>query len=304
MNIGNKLQSIRIEHGMTQAEFADKFNVSRQTVSNWENNKNYPELDTLCKISEEYGISLDTFLKDDQEYISHIDKATIQATRSIKWLRLLIPAVILLLIAAIAFALHQDIIDPTEVAKLPGIDDKEYEYPVNEYGQTYGLDWAGDDYEKHAPDLIKAEGVNGKTGYVKRSDLDDYEWAEVKNPEDAVAYMNKKNQRQGKNYYRIIPVFEKDGITEIDQFWIYDGAGDNSAGPNTDIDANCRKVTVPDLLGLTREEAEEKLSNVGLTVGNVYYKTNNSKKGKIASQNPTAGSVVVKGNSVDISIDN
>ena len=43
MDIGNKIQKIRADHNMTQAEFADKFHVSRQTVSNWENNKNYPD---------------------------------------------------------------------------------------------------------------------------------------------------------------------------------------------------------------------------------------------------------------------
>ena len=47
MDIGNKIQKIRTEQGMTQAEFADKFHVSRQTVSNWENNKNYPDLSIL-----------------------------------------------------------------------------------------------------------------------------------------------------------------------------------------------------------------------------------------------------------------
>ena len=47
MDIGNKIQAIRTENGMTQAEFAEKFNVTRQSVSNWENNKHYPDLDTL-----------------------------------------------------------------------------------------------------------------------------------------------------------------------------------------------------------------------------------------------------------------
>ena len=75
MDIGNKIQRIRADQGMTQAEFADKFHVSRQTVSNWENNKNYPDLSILRSISDEYAISFDTLLKDDVEYISHIDNA-------------------------------------------------------------------------------------------------------------------------------------------------------------------------------------------------------------------------------------
>ena len=73
MDIGNKIQAIRTESGMTQAEFAEKFNVTRQSVSNWENNKHYPDLDTLCKISDEYNVSFDILLKEDREYVSHRD---------------------------------------------------------------------------------------------------------------------------------------------------------------------------------------------------------------------------------------
>ena len=83
MDIGNKIQAIRTESGMTQAEFAEKFNVTRQSVSNWENNKHYPDLDTLCKISDEYNVSFDVLLKEDREYVSRIDKTTNQAVKAI-----------------------------------------------------------------------------------------------------------------------------------------------------------------------------------------------------------------------------
>ena len=67
MDIGKKIQAIRNGYGMTQAEFADKFHVARQTVSNWENNKDYADLGTLCQIRDEYGVSFDILLKEDQE---------------------------------------------------------------------------------------------------------------------------------------------------------------------------------------------------------------------------------------------
>ena len=146
MDIGNKIQAIRTDHGMTQAEFADKFHVARQTVSNWENNKNYPDLGTLCQISDEYGVSFDILLKEDQEYISRIDKTSDQAVKAVKGIKILIPLVIILLIAAIAFAIHQNRLGSFESGPLPGTDDPNYVYPVNENGQTYGLDWMGDDY--------------------------------------------------------------------------------------------------------------------------------------------------------------
>lgn len=232
MDIGNKIQTIRTDNGMTQAEFAEKFNVTRQSVSNWENNKNYPDLDTLCKISDEYNVSFDVLLKEDREYVSRIDKTTNQAVKATRGLKILIPLVILLLIAGALIIIHQNKMGSNGGVILPGEKDKEYKYAVNESGQTYGLDWTGNDYEEHAPDLIAAQGVNGRNGYVKRIDLEEAEGdGLVNSPEEAVEYMKRKDQRKGDNYYIVIPVFKKDGVTEIDQFWIYNGSGEQYSTP-------------------------------------------------------------------------
>ena len=297
MDIGQKIQTIRTDHGMTQAEFAEKFHVSRQTVSNWENNKNYPDLSILRSISNEYDISFDTLLKEDIEYISHIDNASDQAIRATKWLKVMIPIVIFMIIVSAAITIHQHKLGSYESGPLPGIDDKNYVYPVNENGQTYGLDWMGDDYEEHAPDLIAAEGVNGKQGYIKRIDLDDSEGGSlVSTPEEAIQYMERKNMRKGKNYYIVIPVFAEDGVTEIDQFWIYNGSGQYSA------ESNNNAVAVPDLTGMTREDAEAALTNVGLELGNIALQTNDEENAKVIEQEPAAGSMLGVGSRVDIVI--
>lgn len=44
MRVGDEILRIRKEKGMTQEEFSSIFNVTRQTVSNWENKKSYPDL--------------------------------------------------------------------------------------------------------------------------------------------------------------------------------------------------------------------------------------------------------------------
>ena len=67
MQLGQTIVKIRKEHGLTQEEFAKKFNVTRQTVSNWENEKSYPDLLTLVKISDMFGYSLDTILKENSD---------------------------------------------------------------------------------------------------------------------------------------------------------------------------------------------------------------------------------------------
>lgn len=65
MKLGQTIVEIRKEYGLTQEDMAKEFNVTRQTVSNWENEKSYPDLFTLVKISDTYHYSLDRMLKED-----------------------------------------------------------------------------------------------------------------------------------------------------------------------------------------------------------------------------------------------
>lgn len=74
MNLGKKLIEIRKQNNMSQEEFAEIFNVTRQTISSWENSKSYPDIDTLVKISNRFNISLDTLLKEDGELVKEFDK--------------------------------------------------------------------------------------------------------------------------------------------------------------------------------------------------------------------------------------
>ena len=66
--------NIRKEKQLTQEEFGRLFHVTRQTVSNWENGKSYPELQILVSISDQFDISLDTLLKEDSKMVQSIDK--------------------------------------------------------------------------------------------------------------------------------------------------------------------------------------------------------------------------------------
>ena len=53
MNIGEQIKSRRIELNMTQSELADRLSVTRAAVSNWETEKNYPDLQVIVDISDE-----------------------------------------------------------------------------------------------------------------------------------------------------------------------------------------------------------------------------------------------------------
>lgn len=62
MNLGKTILNIRKERNLTQEEFAQLFHVTRQMVSNWENEKSYPDLGTLVEISNQFSISLDKLM--------------------------------------------------------------------------------------------------------------------------------------------------------------------------------------------------------------------------------------------------
>lgn len=70
MGFKDQIRQLRTDRGLTQDDVASKLNVTRQTVSNWENGKNYPDITTLRKISKLYGVSLDKILNGDQ-HLAH-----------------------------------------------------------------------------------------------------------------------------------------------------------------------------------------------------------------------------------------
>lgn len=67
MELGQQLKAHRKELGISQDELAEKIFVSRQSISNWENNKTYPDIHTLLLLAETFDVSLDELIKGDVE---------------------------------------------------------------------------------------------------------------------------------------------------------------------------------------------------------------------------------------------
>lgn len=76
MEIGKKLKNARIEAGLTQEKATEKIDVSRQTISNWENEKSYPDIISVIALSDLYSVSLDELLKGDQKMAEHLEEST------------------------------------------------------------------------------------------------------------------------------------------------------------------------------------------------------------------------------------
>lgn len=64
MSFAEKIYALRTQAGLSQASFAEKLQVSRQTVSKWELGTSYPEIDKLVAISDMFHVTTDYLLKD------------------------------------------------------------------------------------------------------------------------------------------------------------------------------------------------------------------------------------------------
>ena len=58
MELGSQIKKHRNELSLSQEELAEKVYVSRQTISNWENDKSYPDVNSLVLLSEVFNLSL------------------------------------------------------------------------------------------------------------------------------------------------------------------------------------------------------------------------------------------------------
>ena len=97
MEIGKKLKDARMKSGFTQETVAERINVSRQTISNWENEKSYPDIISVIELSSLYSISLDDLLKGDERMMEHLE----ESTNVVKSNQKLIGAIILNIITVI-----------------------------------------------------------------------------------------------------------------------------------------------------------------------------------------------------------
>ncbi|HGD4606286.1 TPA: helix-turn-helix domain-containing protein [Streptococcus agalactiae] len=78
MEIGQQIIRYRKQQALSQEELSEKVYVSRQSISNWENDKTYPDIHSLLLLSQIFQVSLDQLIKGDIEKmkytITQVDK--------------------------------------------------------------------------------------------------------------------------------------------------------------------------------------------------------------------------------------
>ena len=93
MEIGSKIKKSRIDAKLTQEQAAEALGISRQTISNWENEKSYPDIASVLKMSDLYGVSLDYLLKGDcpmKNYLDYIEESTNVVKSKVKLSKLIL----------------------------------------------------------------------------------------------------------------------------------------------------------------------------------------------------------------------
>lgn len=99
MNISNQLKKYRNHYGLSQEKLAEVIHVSRQTISNWETGKSYPDLQSLLLLSDHFNVSLDELIKGDVDSM----KRKVTIAKMNHWILVLVVSFVLTLITAPLF---------------------------------------------------------------------------------------------------------------------------------------------------------------------------------------------------------
>ncbi|WP_054660276.1 helix-turn-helix domain-containing protein [Secundilactobacillus kimchicus] len=81
MEVSERLGRARNNQQLTQLEVAQRLHVSRQTISNWETGRSYPDIASLLSLADLYRLSLDSLLKEDAKMIEDVKKKRTRTPR-------------------------------------------------------------------------------------------------------------------------------------------------------------------------------------------------------------------------------
>lgn len=104
MEVGRRIREQRTREGMSQDDLAARVYVSRQTISSWENDKTYPDVQSLLLLSEIFGVTVDSLVKGDVETMTTTIDNDVRTLKRLGWVML---AFLALTLAAIVWATVQ-----------------------------------------------------------------------------------------------------------------------------------------------------------------------------------------------------
>ena len=76
MMLNENIKTLRLSKNMNQVEFAKALGVTKQCISNWENDNVVPSIEMLCKIANFFGVSTDYLLGRSEIRVIEVSKLT------------------------------------------------------------------------------------------------------------------------------------------------------------------------------------------------------------------------------------
>jgi transcriptional regulator with XRE-family HTH domain len=109
MDFGQRLKEIRKRNGLTQDAMAERLHVTRQAVSNWENNRNLPDLAMILQIAEAFSLSLDELILGENHTMNNMTEKLIddgsEGRRARRYLKIAWIGAVLIVFGLLCFLL-------------------------------------------------------------------------------------------------------------------------------------------------------------------------------------------------------
>lgn len=120
MEVSNRIREERERLGLSQEALAREIYVSRQTVSNWETGKTYPDVQSLLLLSNLYGVSVDSLVRGDMEAMENnvenyeLQRFKVKASRGLSAALIVLSAVML----AVLYKQGADVTSPLVIVAI------------------------------------------------------------------------------------------------------------------------------------------------------------------------------------------
>ena len=174
MNLGNKIVSLRKKNNLSQEELAEKLDVTRQTISNWELEETTPDINQAKKLSKIFGISLDELTDNDinnilVEKVSNTERLAGIVIKLLKIFGIVmiffIVAFSILVIIFNASRKDYNVVGKTTISCK--LDNEEYLYEV-EYNKDFQVIYSGGDaWISNHIDIYKYDDANQVIAHIE-----------------------------------------------------------------------------------------------------------------------------------------
>lgn len=119
MELGSHIKARRAELGISQGELAGRIYVSRQTVSSWENDKTYPDVQSLLLLANVFGTTIDELVRGDVDTMKETVEKDVRLVKRLSYV--MVGFLALMLLAMVWWTYQVSIADLPLVQTLPTV---------------------------------------------------------------------------------------------------------------------------------------------------------------------------------------